>query len=145
MAKAHPGRTRNRADLGSSMVRRGAIFGLVVGIGPGMVFASGGFFGVFFAMLGFLGGAAFSGVLGMTEGRRRFDQMSLPRFAGWGAVGSLVLSGIMLGTGWAGNPLESVFHNGRNVHRYFGAHDSGGGEVVFEMEWHIGCQDRRAG
>ena len=45
-----------------------------------------------FGALGFLAGAAFSGVLTLVEGRRSFDQMSLPRFAGWGAVGGLLLS-----------------------------------------------------
>jgi hypothetical protein len=45
-----------------------------------------------FGFFGFLAGAAFSGVLGIVEGRRRFDQMSLPRFAGWGALGGLLLS-----------------------------------------------------
>jgi hypothetical protein len=47
-----------------------------------------------FGMFGFLAGVMFSGVLGAFEGRRRFDQMSLPRFAVWGAVGGLLLSGI---------------------------------------------------
>ena len=51
---------------------------------------------ILFGLLGFLAGAAFSGVLGVVEGRRRFDQMSLPRFAGWGAVGGLVLSVIFV-------------------------------------------------
>ena len=46
-----------------------------------------------FGMFGFFAGVLFSGVLGIVEGRRRFDQMSLPRFAGWGAVGGLLLSG----------------------------------------------------
>src|SRR3990170_308777 len=45
-----------------------------------------------FGLLGFLAGVTFSGVLGIVERRRRFDQMSLPRFAGWGAVGGLLLS-----------------------------------------------------
>ena len=45
-----------------------------------------------FGVLGFIAGVAFSGVLVLTEGRRRFDQMSLPRFAGWGAVGGLLLA-----------------------------------------------------
>jgi hypothetical protein len=49
-------------------------------------------FPIFFALLGFLAGVTFSGLLGMVEGRRRFDQMSLPRFAGWGGGGGLVLS-----------------------------------------------------
>ena len=50
-----------------------------------------------FGALGFLAGVVFSGVLGAIEGRRRFDQMSMPRFALWGAVGGLVLSGIFVG------------------------------------------------
>ena len=51
-------------------------------------------FPLIFGALGFIAGIAFSGVLMVTEGRRKFDQMSLPRFAAWGAVGGLVLSGI---------------------------------------------------
>jgi hypothetical protein len=46
-----------------------------------------------FGMFGFFAGVMFSGVLGIVEGRHRFDQMSLLRFAGWGAVGGLLLSG----------------------------------------------------
>ena len=36
----------------------------------------------------------FSGVLTAVEGRRSFEQMSLGRFAGWGAVGGLLLGGV---------------------------------------------------
>lgn len=46
-----------------------------------------------FGMLGFFAGATFSVVLGAIEGQRSFDQMSIPRFAGWGAVGGLLLAG----------------------------------------------------
>ncbi len=49
-----------------------------------------------FGMLGFFAGATFSGVLGLVDGRRRFDQLSIPRFAGWGAVGGLLFSGIFV-------------------------------------------------
>ena len=49
-----------------------------------------------FGMFGFFAGVMFSSVLGLVEGRRRFDQMSLPRFAGWGAVGGLLLSTIFV-------------------------------------------------
>ena len=61
-----------------------------------------------------MGGAAFSAILGITEGRRRFDQMSLPRFAGWGAVGGGLLSTLFLATGWVTVgaqqlPLGTVF------------------------------------
>jgi len=49
-----------------------------------------------FGFIGFLAGVTFSGVLGIVEGRRRFDQMSLPRFAGWGGVGGLLLSAVFV-------------------------------------------------
>ena len=45
-----------------------------------------------FGLLGFFAGAIFSGVLSIVEGRRDFEQLSLPRLAGWGAVGGLLLS-----------------------------------------------------
>ena len=49
-------------------------------------------FPLMFGAFGFLAGVIFSGVLGLVEGRRRFDQMSLPRFAAWGAAGGFLLS-----------------------------------------------------
>ena len=49
-----------------------------------------------FGMLGFFAGVTFSGVLAIVERRRRFDQMSLPRSAAWGAVGGLLLSVIFV-------------------------------------------------
>ncbi len=49
-------------------------------------------FAVLFGIVGFMGGAAFSVALGITERRRRFDEMSLRRFAFWGAVGGLLVS-----------------------------------------------------
>ncbi len=49
-----------------------------------------------FGMLGFFAGATFSGVLGLVDGRLRFEQLSMPRFAGWGAVGGLLFSGIFV-------------------------------------------------
>ena len=52
-------------------------------------------FPLFFGLLGFLAGTTFSGILGLVAGRRRFDQMSLPRFAAWGAVGGLLLSSVV--------------------------------------------------
>lgn len=61
-------------------------------------------FPLLFGALGFIAGVTFSGLLALTEGRRRFDQMSLPRFAAWGAAGGLLLSalfvrGVSLGWG----------------------------------------------
>lgn len=51
------------------------------------------------AIPGFLGGVLFSVVLGLTEGRRRFDELSLSRFAGWGAVAGALLGGVALSLG----------------------------------------------
>ena len=51
-------------------------------------------FPIIFGLLGFLAGVTFSAILALTDGRRRFDQMSLPRFAGWGAAGGLLLGGL---------------------------------------------------
>ncbi len=41
---------------------------------------------------GFLGGVAFSTVLGIAGRRKRFGELSLPRFAAWGAAGGLIVS-----------------------------------------------------
>jgi len=40
-------------------------------------------FPIIFGVLGFVAGLTFSVLLMLTEGRRRFDEMSLPRFAAW--------------------------------------------------------------
>jgi len=60
-------------------------------------------FPLVFGALGFIAGVTFSGLVALTEGRRRFDQISLPRFAGWGAMGGLLLSAFFAKTaslGW---------------------------------------------
>jgi hypothetical protein len=51
-------------------------------------------FPLIFGVLGFMAGVTFSAVLALNEGRRKFDQMSVPRFASWGAVGGLLLSAV---------------------------------------------------
>src|SRR6185437_7891980 len=61
-------------------------------------------FPLIFGALGFIAGVTFSGLLALTQGRRTFDQLSLRRFAAWGAVGGLLLSGIftkIASLGWA--------------------------------------------
>lgn len=40
---------------------------------------------------GFVGGVIFAAVLGIVAGRRRFDELSLTRFAIWGAVAGLLV------------------------------------------------------
>ena len=47
-----------------------------------------------FGVFGLIAGVTFSGLLVLTAGRRRFEQMSLPRFAAWGAMGGLLLSAL---------------------------------------------------
>lgn len=62
-------------------------------------------FPLLFGAFGFVAGVIFSGLLGVVEGRRRFDQMSLPRFAAWGAIGGLLLSAtFVLAVSLAGDP-----------------------------------------
>lgn len=47
-----------------------------------------------FGLLGFIAGITFFGVVALIERRRTFDQLSLPRFASWGAIGGLLLSAL---------------------------------------------------
>jgi hypothetical protein len=61
-------------------------------------------FPLVFGVLGLIAGVIFSGLLMLTEGRRGFDQMTLSRFAVWGALGGLLLSAIFTkaaSLGWA--------------------------------------------
>ena len=88
---------RIRGAVGMGLIWAAAWFGaglmllLVVGAGAADVpFPLG------FGLFGFLAGGTFSLILGVVEGRRGFHQLSLPRFAGWGAVGGLLLSGIFV-------------------------------------------------
>jgi hypothetical protein len=58
-----------------------------------------------FGTFGFVAGVVFSGLLGLVEGRRRFGQMSLPRFAAWGALAGLLLSAtFVLAVSLGGDP-----------------------------------------
>lgn len=87
---------RIRGAIGMGLIWAMAWFGaglillLVVGVGAADVP-----FPLFFGLLGFLAGVTFSGILGIVEGRRRFHQMSLPRFAAWGGVGGFLLSVVL--------------------------------------------------
>jgi hypothetical protein len=45
-------------------------------------------------VFGFVAGVTFAALLLLTERRRSFDQLSMRRFAGWGAIGGLLLSAI---------------------------------------------------
>lgn len=93
-------RIRGAVGMGLTWAAGWALVGVLIGVTstllPGLPWDS--FFEVFDAPLpalaipGFFGGALFSTVLGIAERRRRFDELSLPRFVVWGAVGGLLLS-----------------------------------------------------
>jgi len=93
-------RIRGAVGMGLTWAAVWALAGVLIGVAsillPGLPWDS--FFEVFDAPLpalaipGFFGGALFSTVLGIAGHRRRFDELSLPRFTAWGAVGGLMLS-----------------------------------------------------
>lgn len=84
---------RIRAAIGMGLTWGAAWFGagILVARVPG--FYSDLPFALLFAPFGFVTGILFSWILVVIEGRGRFDRMSLSRFAGWGAVSGLLLSG----------------------------------------------------
>ena len=90
----------------------GAIVGFVnlSGLGGGLLVTAVS--ALFYAASGFLCGAAFSVVLGITEGRRRFDQMSFLRFAGWGAVAGFLAAGLVVSIsvalGWTPSAISTL-------------------------------------
>ena len=93
-------RIRGAVGMGLTWAAGWALVGVLIGVTsrllPGLPWDA--FFEVFDAPLpalaipGFFGGALFSMVLGIAGRRRRFAELSLPRFGAWGAVGGLLLS-----------------------------------------------------
>jgi len=51
------------------------------------------------AIPGFLGGVSFAALLSIAEGRRRFDELSVPRCTAWGAVVGLLIGVAAVSTG----------------------------------------------
>jgi len=88
---------RVRGAIGMGLVWASAWFGAGMAMAIGLFVMTGTIgadvpYPLFFGLLGFLGGVTFSGVLRLVEGRRRFDELSLPRFAGWGGAGGAMLA-----------------------------------------------------
>ena len=93
-------RIRGSIGMGLTWAAGWAIFGVMIGvvstITPFLPWDS--FFEVFDAPLpalavpGFFGGILFSIVLGIAGRDRKFDELSIKRFAAWGAVGGLLLA-----------------------------------------------------
>ena len=85
-------RIRGTIGMGITWAAAWSVVGMVprwvLGINPDAPFP------LIFGVLGFIAGVTFSVVLVLAEGRRRFDEMSLPRFAAWGALGGLLLSAL---------------------------------------------------
>ena len=101
---------RIRGAIGMGLIWGAAWFGagLLLARVPG--FYSDLPFALLFAPLGFMTGVIFSGILVVTERRGRFDRVSLPRFAGWGAASGLLLSGIfVVGAAFRGAGLWGEF------------------------------------
>ncbi len=91
-----------------------------------------------FAYPAFLSGVTFSAVLGIAGRRRRFDEMSLRRFAGWGALGGLLVGGFIatmgISSGFPGWGLVigstvTLLCTG-SCRRFAGARQKGGGASV---------------
>ena len=89
---------RIRGALGMGLTW--AIVGFVAGMGielihniwPNPVGSAVDIWPAALAYPGFLGGVAFSVVLGIAGRRSRFDELTLPGVAAWGAVGGLLVS-----------------------------------------------------
>ena len=60
------------------------------------------------AVPGFFAGATFSLVLGVAGRRRRFDELSLPKFTAWGSLGGLLLSLFPLGALGSQAPVATL-------------------------------------
>jgi hypothetical protein len=114
-------RIRGAIGMGLTWAAGWAVFGILIGVTslllPGLPWDA--FFDIFdaplpaLAMPGFIGGALFSFVLSVAGRNRRFDELSVPRFAIWGAAGGLLLSlipGAMVTAG-----LATIGKDGRGV------------------------------
>ena len=93
-------RIRGAIGMGLTWAAGWAFAGLLIGVTSKLLpfLPWDWFFAVFDAPLpalavpGFFGGLFFSAVLGIAARRRRLGELSLPRFAAWGAVAGLMLS-----------------------------------------------------
>jgi hypothetical protein len=94
-------RVRGAIGMGLTWAAGWAVFGILIGVAsrltPGLPFWDS-FFQIFDAPLpalavpGFIGGALFSIVLGIAGRNHKFEDLSISRFAKWGAVGGVLLS-----------------------------------------------------
>jgi len=100
-------RLRGAIKMGITWAIGWVPIGTVTGLLTGLVF---GFplmgiavnYSVMFGVLGFLGGSIFSTVVSIADGKRRFDELALPRFATWGGLGGFILGTFAVGIGLVG-------------------------------------------
>src|SRR5688500_1984806 len=106
-------RIRGALGMGFTWALAWAIGGLMIGV-LSFVLPLDWFFRVFDAPLpalaipGFFAGAFFSVVLGIAARKRRFSELSMPRFVAWGALGGVMLSlfPVLLVRAGLGTPAE---------------------------------------
>ena len=90
-------RIRGAIGMGLIWAAGWGFVGVLIGLSWSLGLPMGWFVEIFDAPLlalavpGFFAGAVFSTVLGVAGRRRRFDELSLPRFGAWGALGGLLL------------------------------------------------------
>ena len=85
-------RIRGAIGMGFTWAAAWSGAGIVLAVVTG--FKADAPFPLVFGVFGFMAGVIFSAFLALIEGRRTFDQMSFPRFAGWGATGGLLLAAL---------------------------------------------------
>lgn len=107
-------RLRGAIGMGLTWGVGWALVGVLIGVAMNLGVPMEWFVRVFDAPLpalwvpGFFAGATFSVVLGIAGRRRRFDELSLSRFAAWGALGGLVLGLIPVGAAGAGMTSTTI-------------------------------------
>ena len=105
----------------------GLVTGTLLGFPLGTVIVN---YAVTFGVLGFIGGGLFSTVLGLAEGRRSFEELSLPRSIMWGASGGLVLGALTVGIGVLGAGLSVLGAAIIGASALLGASSAGGTFVI---------------
>lgn len=93
-------RIRGMIGMGVTWALGWAVFGIMIGVASNLLpwLPWDRFFDIFDAPLpalavpGFVGGVLFSVVLGIAGRHRKFEELSLGRFAAWGALGGLLVS-----------------------------------------------------